>query len=177
MNASKTFLWGVSTSSYQVEGDITNNDWDFFTRSQQISKRISTITKPSIFYKGGTQVDLQPAGDATKFWDAKYYKRDFDLARSLGLNAFRMSIEWARIEPEKDHWDQVAIDHYKGNVGRHAGKKSNASGFTKSCNTPSMGPNPPSGIFKKNGSKFATTSTKGPSTRRSVAIRSLLEFS
>ena len=25
-----------------------------------------------------------------------------------------MSIEWARIEPEKDHWDQVAIDHYKG---------------------------------------------------------------
>jgi beta-glucosidase/6-phospho-beta-glucosidase/beta-galactosidase len=43
----KTFLWGVSTSSYQVEGDITNNDWDFFTRSLQISKRISTITKPS----------------------------------------------------------------------------------------------------------------------------------
>jgi beta-glucosidase len=110
---SKTFLWGVSTSSYQVEGDITNNDWDFFTRSQQISKRISTITKPSIFYKGGTQVDLQPAGDAAKFWDAKYYKRDFDLARSLGLNTFRMSIEWARIEPEKDQWDQVAIDHYR----------------------------------------------------------------
>ena len=48
----KTFLWGVSTSSYQVEGDIINNDWDFFTRSQHISKRISTISKPSIFYKG-----------------------------------------------------------------------------------------------------------------------------
>ncbi|MGI0045256.1 MAG: family 1 glycosylhydrolase, partial [Nitrososphaeraceae archaeon] len=109
----KTFLWGVSTSSYQVEGDITNNDWDFFTRSLQIRKRISTITKPSIFYKGGTQVDLQPAGDAAKFRDTKYYKRDFDLARRLGLNAFRISIEWARIEPEKDHWDQVAIDNYK----------------------------------------------------------------
>jgi beta-glucosidase len=109
----KTFLWGVSTSSYQVEGDITNNDWDFFSRSLQIRKRISTITKPSIFYKGGTQVDLQPAGDAAKFWDTKYYKRDFDLARRLGLNAFRISIEWARIEPEKDHWDHVAIDNYK----------------------------------------------------------------
>lgn len=109
----KTFLWGVSTSSYQVEGDITNNDWDFFTRSLHISKRISTITKPSIFYKGGTQVDLQPAGDAAKFWDTKYYKRDLDLARRLGLNAFRISIEWARIEPEKDHWDQMAIDNYK----------------------------------------------------------------
>ncbi|HYZ60648.1 MAG TPA: family 1 glycosylhydrolase, partial [Nitrososphaeraceae archaeon] len=64
----KTFLWGVSTSSYQVEGGITNNDWDFFTRSQQINKRISNISKPSIFYKGSTHVDLQPAGDAAKFW-------------------------------------------------------------------------------------------------------------
>ena len=109
----KTFLWGVSTSSYQVEGDITNNDWDFFTRSKQINRRISTISKPSVFYRGGSQVDLQPAGDAARFWDVKYYERDFDLARSLGLNAFRISIEWARIEPEKDHWDSVAIDHYK----------------------------------------------------------------
>jgi beta-glucosidase/6-phospho-beta-glucosidase/beta-galactosidase len=114
MNAlPKTFLWGVSTSSYQVEGGITNNDWDFFTRSQQINKRISAISKPSIFYKGGTQVDLLPAGDSAKFWDDKNYKRDFDLARSLGLNAFRIGIEWARIEPQKDHWDQAAIDHYK----------------------------------------------------------------
>lgn len=118
----KTFLWGVSTSSYQVEGDIINNDWDFFTRSLQIRKRISTITKPSIFYKGGTQVDLQPAGDAAKFWDTKYYKRDFDLARRLGLNAFRISIEWARIEPEKDHWDQVAIDNYKEMIVTMRGK-------------------------------------------------------
>jgi beta-glucosidase len=118
----KTFLWGVSTSSYQVEGDIINNDWDFFTRSLLIRKRISTITKPSIFYKGGTQVDLQPAGDAAKFWDTKYYKRDFDLARRLGLNAFRISIEWARIEPEKDHWDQVAIDNYKEMIVTMRGK-------------------------------------------------------
>jgi beta-glucosidase len=118
----KTFLWGVSTSSYQVEGDIINNDRDFFTRSLLIRKRISTITKPSIFYKGGTQVDLQPAGDAAKFWDTKYYKRDFDLARRLGLNAFRISIEWARIEPEKDHWDQVAIDNYKEMIVTMRGK-------------------------------------------------------
>jgi beta-glucosidase/6-phospho-beta-glucosidase/beta-galactosidase len=109
----KTFLWGVSTSSYQVEGGITNNDWDFFTRSKLINERISTISKPSVFYKGGTQVDLQPAGDAAKFWNIKFYERDFDLARSLGLNTFRISIEWARIEPEKDHWDEVAIDHYR----------------------------------------------------------------
>jgi beta-glucosidase len=109
----KTFLWGVSTSSYQVEGDIKNNDWDYFTRSQQINKRISTISKPSVFYRGGIQIELQPACSAAKFWNPKYYIDDFDLARSLGLNAFRISVEWSRIEPEKDHWDLEAIDHYK----------------------------------------------------------------
>ena len=29
------------------------------------------------------------------------------------MNAFRISIEWARIEPQKDLWDHEAIDHYK----------------------------------------------------------------
>ena len=27
------FLWGASTSSYQVEGGIANNDWHYFTTS------------------------------------------------------------------------------------------------------------------------------------------------
>jgi beta-glucosidase len=107
------FLWGVSIASYQVEGGITNNDWDFFTRSDQIKKRVSTITKPSIFYKSSSQIVLRPAEDAVKFWDPQYYKKDFELARNLGLNTFRISLEWARIEPEKDRWDQEAIDHYK----------------------------------------------------------------
>jgi beta-glucosidase/6-phospho-beta-glucosidase/beta-galactosidase len=34
------FLWGASTSSYQVEGGISNNDWEFFARSDLIKKRI-----------------------------------------------------------------------------------------------------------------------------------------
>lgn len=41
------FLWGASTSSYQVEGGITNNDWHFFTIVEPIRKRISAITKPN----------------------------------------------------------------------------------------------------------------------------------
>jgi beta-glucosidase len=107
------FLWGVSTASYQVEGGITNNDWDYFARSEEIRNRILRLTTPSIFYKGGHQVVLQPAEDAVKFWDPEYYEKDFDLARSLGLNTFRISIEWARIEPKRGQWDQKAIDHYR----------------------------------------------------------------
>jgi beta-glucosidase len=107
------FLWGTSASSYQVEGGITNNDWDFFTRSEPIKNRILTLSKPSVFYKNSTQIVLKPAGDAVKFWNPKYYEKDFDLARSLGLNTFRIGIEWARIEPERGHWNQEAIEHYK----------------------------------------------------------------
>jgi beta-glucosidase len=107
------FFWGVSTASYQVEGGIDNNDWDYFTKSEEIRNRLSRLTTPSIFYKGSHRVVLQPAGDAVRFWDPKYYKKDFELARGLGLNTFRISIEWARIEPEKGQWNQEAIDHYK----------------------------------------------------------------
>jgi beta-glucosidase/6-phospho-beta-glucosidase/beta-galactosidase len=107
------FLWGVATSSYQVEGGISNNDWDYFARSDPIKKRISSLTKPSIFYKGRTQIHLQSAGEAVKFWGPEYYENDFQLAKSLGMNAFRISLEWARIQPKKDQWNQEALDYYK----------------------------------------------------------------
>lgn len=108
-----SFLWGAATSSYQVEGGITNNDWDFYTRSKDIKNRISTLTAPNIFYKNITPVTLQPAGEAVKAWKPQYYLKDFDIAKYLGMNTFRISLEWARIEPEKNEWNQNAIDHYK----------------------------------------------------------------
>jgi len=107
------FMWGVATSSYQVEGGIADNDWDFFTRSEHVKKRISSLTRPSVYYKGRPQVFLQPAGEAVRFWDPKFYVKDFDSARSLGMNTFRISLEWSRIEPQKDEWNQDVIDHYK----------------------------------------------------------------
>jgi beta-glucosidase len=108
-----SFLWGAATSSYQVEGGITNNDWDFYTRSKAIKDRISILTRPSIFYKNITHVTIQPAGEAVKAWDPQYYLKDFDIAKSLGMNAFRISLEWARIEPKKNVWNHTDINHYK----------------------------------------------------------------
>ena len=81
--------------------------------SESIKKRITSLTKPSIFYKGVAQVELHPADDAVKAWDPYYYLKDFDLASKLGMNTLRIGIEWARIEPEKGVWDQNAMDHYK----------------------------------------------------------------
>ena len=107
------FLWGSSTSSYQVEGGITNNDWHFFTTSEKIKKRISNLTKPNLFYRGTNQVFLQPAGDACRVWNPNYYKEDFDIAKNLGMNAIKISIEWSRMEPQRGEWNENAIDHYK----------------------------------------------------------------
>jgi beta-glucosidase len=107
------FLWGASTSSYQVEGGITNNDWNYFTTSEDIKQRLYALTKPNIFYKSTPQVILKPAGDALRTWHPEYYSHDFDLARQIGMNCFRLSLEWARIEPERGQWNQDAVDHYK----------------------------------------------------------------
>lgn len=41
------------------------------------------------------------------------YKEDFDIAKSLGHNAHRFSIEWSRIEPEEGKWDEREIEHYR----------------------------------------------------------------
>jgi len=41
------------------------------------------------------------------------YEEDFDIVKSLGHNAHRFSIEWARIEPEEGKFDEKEIEHYK----------------------------------------------------------------
>ena len=41
------------------------------------------------------------------------YEEDFDIAKSLGHNAHRFSIEWVRIEPEEGKFDHAAIEHYR----------------------------------------------------------------
>ena len=113
INKLPKFLWGVATSSYQTEGGITNNDWHYFTTTDCIKKRISTLTTPSIFYKDIRHLQLQPAGDAVRFWEKNYYLKDFEYAKNIGLNSFRISLEWARIEPQRNQWDQDAIDNYR----------------------------------------------------------------
>lgn len=86
----KNFLWGSATASYQVEGGIYNNDW---------AQAADTTGK------------VPHAGESTDHYNR--YKADFDLAKSLGHNAHRISIEWSRIEPEEGKFNLAEIEHYK----------------------------------------------------------------
>ncbi|HXS83510.1 MAG TPA: family 1 glycosylhydrolase, partial [Methylomirabilota bacterium] len=79
----KGFLWGAATSAHQVEGGNVHNDWWAWEQAGKVAT---------------------PSGMATDHWNR--YRSDFDLARSIGHNAHRFSIEWSRIEPEEGRWDE-----------------------------------------------------------------------
>lgn len=95
------FLWGVSTSAYQIEGGI-KNDWSEWEKSEARTKKLKV--------KGKNPDDFI-CGQACDSYNR--YEEDLDLVKDLGCGAFRMGIEWARIEPEEGKFDMNEIEHYR----------------------------------------------------------------
>ncbi|MBR3357723.1 MAG: glycoside hydrolase family 1 protein [Solobacterium sp.] len=86
------FLLGAASAGHQVEGYNTNSDiW-----AQEQMKH------------GGYPVKSGIACDHYRRW-----KEDIDLLKGAGLNAYRFSLEWARIEPEEGVFDKEATEHYR----------------------------------------------------------------
>ena len=79
----ENFLWGTATSAYQVEGGNIYSDWN----------------------------DYYPAGIACDHYHK--YQEDFDWIAKLNQNAYRFSIEWARIEKKEGEFNSRAIDYYR----------------------------------------------------------------
>ena len=86
------FAWGVATSSHQVEGGNSNNQWAAWEKRGRIKSK-------------------DCVGRACDWW--RHAEQDFDLAQSLGVNALRLSVEWSRIEPEENRWDEAALARYR----------------------------------------------------------------
>lgn len=87
------FLWGTATSSHQVEGSNTNNNWSRWENEP------------------GRIIEGQKAGLACDWWGGRW-KEDFERARDTGQNSHRFSIEWSRIQPAPDRWDDEALGTY-----------------------------------------------------------------
>ncbi len=87
----KGFLWGTATASHQVEGNNTNNNWHAWEEAGH------TVHK---------------SGLAADWWGGRW-REDFDRAAETGQNAHRFSLEWSRIQPEPDRWDEEALEKYR----------------------------------------------------------------
>ncbi|MCP3730268.1 family 1 glycosylhydrolase [Sphingomonas sp. MG17] len=89
------FLWGAATAGHQVEGNNTNSD-------QWLLENVTpTITG-------------ERSGDAVN--SLERWADDLDLVKSIGLNSYRFSLEWSRIEPDQGQFSLAMLDHYKAMV-------------------------------------------------------------
>lgn len=86
------FLLGASTAAHQVEGNNIHSD--FWV---QENLKHSTFVEKSL--------------DAVDHY--RRYEEDIKMLRDAGLNAYRFSVEWARIEPSEGKFDPKELDHYR----------------------------------------------------------------
>ncbi len=112
----KNFFWGASTSSHQVEGG-TVNQWSVWelAHAKELAhtahQRLSWLPHWHDIQDQAEDPNNYVSGRAVEHY--KRYQEDFDIAKGLGMNAFRFGIEWSRIEPEEGKWNEKEIEHYK----------------------------------------------------------------
>ncbi|MEK7599400.1 MAG: glycoside hydrolase family 1 protein [Patescibacteria group bacterium] len=99
------FFWGAATSAHQVEGN-NYNDWSLWEKSE---RRIKFLESKGLIEKYGLENFI--SGRAADHYNR--FREDFDIAKSLGHNAHRFSIEWSRIEPAEGKFDEKEIEHYR----------------------------------------------------------------
>ncbi|RJU96323.1 MAG: glycoside hydrolase family 1 protein, partial [Candidatus Poseidoniales archaeon] len=85
------FRWGTATAAHQVEGHLVNN----WTHHEQ-------------------RKNLEQSGAACDHWNR--WEDDFQLISELGLNSYRFSVEWSRIEPTEGTWNNDALAVYSNMV-------------------------------------------------------------
>ena len=84
------FMLGASTAAHQVEGNNTNSDYWVMENMEY-----SQFVEPSL--------------DAVDHYNR--YEEDIKMLADAGLNTYRFSVEWARIEPEQGKFDEKLEDY------------------------------------------------------------------
>ncbi|MCF7852431.1 MAG: family 1 glycosylhydrolase [Simkaniaceae bacterium] len=90
----KDFLWGVATNEYQNSGAALcpESNWAAWEKTK------------------GHIVNGDQSGESTRHYLA--IPQTIEQLKQLGVNAYRFSIEWSKIEPKEGQFDEVAIEHY-----------------------------------------------------------------
>lgn len=86
------FLIGAATAPHQVEGNNVYSDY---------------WVQENLPYSPYAE----PSGIACDHYNR--FEEDIKLLAEAGLNSYRFGIEWARIQPEKDAWDEKEVEHYR----------------------------------------------------------------
>jgi beta-glucosidase len=94
---SMPFLWGAATSAHQVEGANEANDW-------------------YVWETAAGSPCVEPSGIACDHLHR--YPSDIALLADLGLNSYRFSIEWSRVEPEPGRFSRRWLEHYRAMAER-----------------------------------------------------------
>lgn len=86
------FMIGASTAAHQVEGNNIHSDYWAMEHLKH-----TNFNEPSL--------------NAVDHYSR--YEEDIRLMAEAGLNTYRFSIEWARIEPEEGKFDETQTEHYR----------------------------------------------------------------
>jgi beta-glucosidase len=86
------FLLGAATAAHQIEGNNLNTDWWQLEHD-------------------AADHGVQFSGDALDSYHR--YAEDMALLADHGFNAYRFSIEWARIEPSPGKFSRAELAHYR----------------------------------------------------------------
>jgi len=105
----ENFLWGVSEAGFQFEmGDPLgknidpNTDWFKWVHDTvNVSRRIVSGDLPE---------------NGVNYWEL--YDSDHDLAEELGMNAYRLGVEWSRIFPRDTAGARVDVEIKDGRIVR-----------------------------------------------------------
>lgn len=96
-NVPEDFAWGVASSGFQIEGHFPDSNW-----SRYVEQSTAAIKDP---YRNS--VDFR-----------NHYPADIRRAAQLGVDTFRFSIEWARVQPQPGVIDESALAYYDDVVRR-----------------------------------------------------------
>lgn len=96
----KHFFWGCATSAHQIEGGLLN-DWSEW--------EVSEKRKQELERKGLNPTDFISGRASNSFEESN---ADIACLKQLGVNAYRFSVDWSRIEPEEGVFNTEALDFY-----------------------------------------------------------------